>query len=159
MHNLKFLELFLIQPVLFLNSFFLDVQINKVDPVMDERKLRLSGKHISEQILRYYRYFFTYAEAQHWFIHFCTNILMFVTPKYKNSIIYNIMLDTQAKIHCFCNIFVICHHMKSSDFSLNLSSTLLSTLSEDFSVNKGRLSRFEDNKHLKILSQALFNVF
>nr|XP_018917246.1 PREDICTED: dedicator of cytokinesis protein 1 isoform X2 [Bemisia tabaci] len=31
------------------------VQINKVDPVMDERKLRLSGKHISEQILRYYR--------------------------------------------------------------------------------------------------------
>ncbi|CAG2058639.1 unnamed protein product, partial [Timema podura] len=32
-----------------------DVQINKVDPLMDERKQRLSGKPVSDQILRYHR--------------------------------------------------------------------------------------------------------
>ncbi|XP_069695130.1 dedicator of cytokinesis protein 1 isoform X2 [Periplaneta americana] len=31
------------------------VQINKVDPLMDDRKQRLSGKPISDQILRYHR--------------------------------------------------------------------------------------------------------
>jgi hypothetical protein len=33
----------------------LDVQINKVEPLMDDRKQRLSGKPISDQILRYHR--------------------------------------------------------------------------------------------------------
>nr|CAD7263934.1 unnamed protein product [Timema shepardi] len=32
-----------------------DVQINKVDPLMDERKQRLSGKPVNDQILRYHR--------------------------------------------------------------------------------------------------------
>lgn len=33
----------------------LDIQINKVDPVMDEKKQRFSGKPISEQIVKFYR--------------------------------------------------------------------------------------------------------
>jgi hypothetical protein len=40
--------------ILYLN-IYLDVQINKVDPLMDDRKQRLSGKPISDQILRYHR--------------------------------------------------------------------------------------------------------
>nr|CAD7581071.1 unnamed protein product [Timema californicum] len=35
--------------------FCSDVQINKVDPLMDERKQRLSGKPVNDQILRYHR--------------------------------------------------------------------------------------------------------
>jgi len=40
--------------IVYLNMY-LDVQINKVDPLMDDRKQRLSGKPISDQILRYHR--------------------------------------------------------------------------------------------------------
>nr|CAD7428799.1 unnamed protein product [Timema monikensis] len=40
--------------ICFLNTCS-DVQINKVDPLMDERKQRLSGKPVNDQILRYHR--------------------------------------------------------------------------------------------------------
>jgi len=41
----------------FLNFIFnnIDIQINNVEPVMDERKEHLLRKPISEQILRHYR--------------------------------------------------------------------------------------------------------
>lgn len=35
---------------------YVDIQINCVEPVMDERKEHLFKKPITEQILRYYRY-------------------------------------------------------------------------------------------------------
>lgn len=33
----------------------LDIQINKVDPVMDEKEHRFSGKPVAEQIVKFYR--------------------------------------------------------------------------------------------------------
>lgn len=32
-----------------------DIQINKVDPVMEEKKQRFSGKAVSDQIVKYYK--------------------------------------------------------------------------------------------------------
>lgn len=40
---------------LFFLTRFIDIQINKVDPIMDERKQRFSGKPVAEQIIKYYR--------------------------------------------------------------------------------------------------------
>lgn len=36
-------------------NYTTDLQINKVDPVMDEQRLKMPAKAIDEQILRYYR--------------------------------------------------------------------------------------------------------
>lgn len=34
---------------------YLDIQVNKVDPVMDEKSQRFSGKPVSHQIVKYYK--------------------------------------------------------------------------------------------------------
>lgn len=38
-----------------INIFVLDLQINSLEPVFDDRKQRFSGKPVTDQILRYYR--------------------------------------------------------------------------------------------------------
>lgn len=40
--------------MLFLTRFSV-IQINKVDPIMDERKQRFSGKPVADQIVKYYK--------------------------------------------------------------------------------------------------------